>query len=309
MTVLQIIRILLHRLENLIFLGTQPLNLLHLFIFLHSVGISLPDEFFLTHIPSAYCSYSATRCFYNLCLFLHSAFSSCRSSAEKQINALRSRSCRISSICSACFICTVSAFRTMFPAVPRRSGFACRGLSTAATENLQLNEGPSFENTIFHQLLAVAAVDLAFQRDTGALCSSRPMFPMLQHDDLLCLFKIPPGSQWRHDCPQFVPAVSKGARRTRCLQGTGIMNFAPTSSFILLIFQNMVNRSTCPMAALQIPCFLLTVHMVFRHMIRCRGRDLLFIQDFAMVPVLLPCNASSKINRTYRLATGSRIGL
>ena len=78
--------------------------------------------------------------------------------------------------------------------------------------------------------------------------------------------------------------------------------------FILLIFQNMVNRSTCPMAALQIPCFLLTVHMVFRHMIRCRGRDLLFIQDFAMVPVLLPCNASSKINRTYRLATGSRIG-
>ena len=28
-----------------------------------------------------------------------------------------------------------------------------------------------------------------------------------------------------------------------------------------------------------------------------------------MVPVLLPCNASSKINRTYRLATGSRISL
>lgn len=41
----------LHRLESLIFLGTQPLNLLHLFIFLHSVGISLPDELFLTHIP------------------------------------------------------------------------------------------------------------------------------------------------------------------------------------------------------------------------------------------------------------------
>ena len=55
---------------------------------------------------------------------------------------------------------------------------------------------------------------------------------------------------------------------------------AHIGSLILLIFQNMVNRSTCPMAALQIPCFLLTVHMVFRHMIRCRGRDLLFIQDF-----------------------------
>ena len=55
---------------------------------------------------------------------------------------------------------------------------------------------------------------------------------------------------------------------------------AHIGSLILLIFQNMVNRSTCPMAALQIPCFLLTVHMAFRHMIRCRGRDLLFIQDF-----------------------------
>ena len=44
---LQIIRIFLHRLENLIFLGTKPLNLLHPFIFLCSIGISLPDEFFL----------------------------------------------------------------------------------------------------------------------------------------------------------------------------------------------------------------------------------------------------------------------
>ena len=44
---LQIIRILLHRLENLIFLGMQPLDLLHPFIFLCSVDISLPDEFFL----------------------------------------------------------------------------------------------------------------------------------------------------------------------------------------------------------------------------------------------------------------------
>ena len=47
---LQIIRIFLHRLENLIFLGTKPLNLLHPFIFLCSIGISLPDEFFLTHV-------------------------------------------------------------------------------------------------------------------------------------------------------------------------------------------------------------------------------------------------------------------
>ena len=47
---LQIIRIFLHRLENLIFLGTKPLNLLHPFIFLCSIGISLPDEFFLPHV-------------------------------------------------------------------------------------------------------------------------------------------------------------------------------------------------------------------------------------------------------------------
>ena len=47
---LQIIRIFLHKLENLIFLGTKPLNLLHPFIFLCSIGISLPDEFFLTHV-------------------------------------------------------------------------------------------------------------------------------------------------------------------------------------------------------------------------------------------------------------------
>ena len=47
---LQIIRIFLHRLENLIFLSMKPLNLLHPFIFLCSIGISLPDEFFLTHV-------------------------------------------------------------------------------------------------------------------------------------------------------------------------------------------------------------------------------------------------------------------
>ena len=47
---LQIIRILLHRLESLIFLGTKSLNLLHPFIFLCSIGISLPDEFFLAHV-------------------------------------------------------------------------------------------------------------------------------------------------------------------------------------------------------------------------------------------------------------------
>ena len=80
---------------------------------------------------------------------------------------------------------------------------------------------------------------------------------------------------------------------------------AHIGSLILLIFQNMVNRSTCPMAALQIPCFLLTVHMVFRHMIRCRGRDLLFIQDFCdgACSVALQCQFKNQPH----ISTGYRV--
>ena len=71
---LQIIRIFLHRLENLIFLGTKPLNLLHPFIFLCSIGISLPDEFFLTHIPVGVLLIQCNALFYNLCLFCTQLF-------------------------------------------------------------------------------------------------------------------------------------------------------------------------------------------------------------------------------------------
>ena len=91
---LQIIRIFLHKLENLIFLGTKPLNLLHPFIFLCSIGISLPDEFFLTHVSIGILLIQCNTKFYDFYLFALS-FSSCRSSAEKQIKALRSRSCRM----------------------------------------------------------------------------------------------------------------------------------------------------------------------------------------------------------------------
>ena len=96
--------------------------------------------------PSAYCSYNATRCF-TISSFSALSFSSCRSSVEKQINALRSRSCRIPNICSACFICSVSAFRTICSRISSEIGIRLQGLSTAVAENLQLKEGPSFLRT------------------------------------------------------------------------------------------------------------------------------------------------------------------
>ena len=71
---LQIIRILFHRLENLIFLGAQPFNLPHPLIFLHSVGISLPDELFLTHIPVGILLVQCNALFYDFCLFCAQLF-------------------------------------------------------------------------------------------------------------------------------------------------------------------------------------------------------------------------------------------
>ena len=64
----------LHRLESLIFLGTQPLNLLHLFIFLRSVGVSLPDEFFLAYISVGILLIQCNALFYDLCLFCTQLF-------------------------------------------------------------------------------------------------------------------------------------------------------------------------------------------------------------------------------------------
>ena len=71
---LQIIRIFLHRLENLIFLGTKPLNLLHPFIFLCSIGISLPDEFFLPHVSIGILLIQCNTKFYDFYLFCTQLF-------------------------------------------------------------------------------------------------------------------------------------------------------------------------------------------------------------------------------------------
>ena len=136
------------------------------------------------------------------------------------------------------------------------------------------------EHTIFHQLLAVTAVDLAFQRILVFCVVPGLVVPVLQHNDLLRLFKFLRG----HNGGMAVLnsyLLFQGSAQDPTLTGNRHNEFrAHIGSLILLIFQNMVNRSTCPMAALQIPCFLLTVHMVFRHVIRCRSWNLLFVQDF-----------------------------
>ena len=71
---LQIIRIFLHRLENLIFLGTKPLKLFHPFIFLCSIGISLPDEFFLPHVSIGILLIQCNTKFYDFYLFCTQLF-------------------------------------------------------------------------------------------------------------------------------------------------------------------------------------------------------------------------------------------
>ena len=136
------------------------------------------------------------------------------------------------------------------------------------------------ENTIFHQFLTVAAVDLAFQGILVFCVVPGLMIPMLQHNNLLCLFKFFRG----HDGGMAVfnsHLLFQGSAQDPMLTGNRHNEFrAHIGSLILLIFQNMVNCSACPMATLQVPCFLLTVHMIFRYVIRCRGRNLHFIQDF-----------------------------
>ena len=161
------------------------------------------------------------------------------------------------------------------------------------------------EYTIFHQLLAVAAIDLAFQGILVFCVVPGLMLPMLQHNNLLCLFKFLRG----HNGGMTVLnsyLLFQGSAQDPMLARNRHNEFrAHISSLILLIFQNIVNRSTCPMAALQIPCFLLTVHMVFRHMIRCRGRDLLFIQDFCdgACSVALQCQFKNQPH----ISTGYRV--
>ena len=118
---------------------------------------------------------------------------------------------------------------------------------------------------------------------------------MLQHNDLLCLFKF---FRSHNDSMAVLNSYLLFQRSAQdpMLTGNRHNEFRThISSLILLIFQNMVNRSTCPMAALQIPCFLLTVHMVFRHMIRCRSRDLLFIQNF--------CDGACSVAPQYSFVT------
>ena len=161
------------------------------------------------------------------------------------------------------------------------------------------------EYTIFHQLLAVAAVDLAFQGILVLCVVPGLVFSMLQHDDHLCLFKFLRGHNGGMAVLNTYLLFQRSAQNPM-LTGNRHNEFrAHIGSLILLIFQNMVNRSTCPMAALQIPCFLLTVHMVFRHMIRCRGRDLLFIQDFCdgACSVALQCQFKNQPH----ISTGYRV--
>ena len=136
------------------------------------------------------------------------------------------------------------------------------------------------EYTIFHQFLAVAAVDLAFQWILVFCVVPGLMIPVLQHNNLLCLLKFLRG----HNGGMAVLnsyLLFQGSALHPMFTGNRHNEFrAHIGALILLIFQNMINRPACPMAALQVPCFLLAVHMIFRHVIRCRGRDLLFIQDF-----------------------------
>ena len=106
------------------------------------------------------------------------------------------------------------------------------------------------------------------------------MIPVLQHNNLLCLLKFFRG----HNGGMAVLnsyLLFQGSAQHPMFTGNRHNEFrAHIGSLILLIFQNMVNRSTCPMAALQIPCFVLTVHMVFCHMIRCRGSGSAFHSGF-----------------------------
>ena len=136
------------------------------------------------------------------------------------------------------------------------------------------------EYTIFHQLLAVAAIDLAFQGILVFCVVPGLMIPMLQHNDLLRLCKF----FWGHNSGMAVLdsyLLFQGSAQDPMFARNRHNEFrAHVGSLILLIFQYMVNHSACPMAALQVPCFLLAVHMIFRHVIRCRSWNLLFVQDF-----------------------------
>ena len=58
----------------MIFLGTKSLNLLHSFIFLRSVGVSLPDEIFLAYISVGILLIQCDALFYDLCLFCTQLF-------------------------------------------------------------------------------------------------------------------------------------------------------------------------------------------------------------------------------------------
>ena len=121
---LQIIRILFHRLENLIFLGTQPLNLLHSFIFLHSVGISLPDEFFLAHISVGILLIQCNTKFYELCLFCTQLFFLPFQCGKKD---QRFAFPFVPAYAPPALSALSARFGQSLPAFSQKSGFACRG--------------------------------------------------------------------------------------------------------------------------------------------------------------------------------------
>ena len=133
---------------------------------------------------------------------------------------------------------------------------------------------------MFHQFLTIATVDLAFQGILVFCVVPGLVVPVLQHNDLLRLFKFLRG----HNGGMAVLnsyLLFQGSAQDPMLARDRHNEFcAHIGSLILLIFQNMINHPACPVAALQVPCFLLAIHMVFCHVIRCRGWNLLFVQDF-----------------------------
>lgn len=176
--------------------------------------------------PSAYCSYSAMRFVLRSLPFLHSAFLPAFQ-CGKANQRFAFPFVQVSSTCSACFICTVSAFRTISSSNSSEIGIRLQGLSTAVAENLQLNEGPSCLRTHLHQFLAVATSRPCLSRDTGVCVVPGLVLPMLQHDDHLCLFKFLRGHNGGMAILNSYLLFQRSAQNP-IAQGTGIMNFAPT---------------------------------------------------------------------------------
>ena len=288
---LQIIRILLHRLESLIFLGTKSLNLLHPFIFLCSIGISLPDEFFLAHISISILLIKCNALFYDFCFFCTQLFFLPFQCGEANQRFAFPFVQDFQYILCLLYLRCQRISDDMFQQFLGDRDSLARAVHRCGRKSAVKRWAKFLENTIFHQFLAIATVDLSLQRILAFCVVPCLMISMLQHNDLLRLYKF----FWGHNSGMAVLdsyLLFQGSAQDPMFARNRHNEFrAHVGSLILLIFQYMVNHSACPVAALQVPCFLLAVHMVFRHMIHCRGWNLLFVQDFCdgPRPVSLQC--------------------